>query len=114
VVDSSNKDEVAAADSVVTPTSKPSGKQSTDSVELLGDVFVLGSDGSATKEPKLFDSSNKDDVAAVDSVVTSTSKSLGKRSADSVESPDDIVLIDCDASVTKEPKLVRVKVEADE
>jgi hypothetical protein len=55
VVDSSNKDEVAAADSVVTPTSKPLGKRSTDSVELLDDVLVHSSDGSATKELKLVD-----------------------------------------------------------
>lgn len=59
-------------------------------------VICYSSDGSATKEPKLVDSTNKDDVAAVDSAVTPTSKSLGKRSADSVKSADDIVLIDCD------------------
>lgn len=96
----------------MTPTSKPLGKWSSDSVESLDDFVVLSSDASATKEPKLVDSSNKDEVAAIDSVVTPTIKSLGKRSADSVESLDDIVLIGEDASVTKEPKLVHVKVEA--
>jgi hypothetical protein len=41
VVDSSNKDEVAAADSAVTPTSKSLGRRSADSVESLDDFVVL-------------------------------------------------------------------------
>lgn len=82
-VDSSNKEEGAAVDSEVTSTSKALGKRSAD----------------------------KEEGVAVDSEVTPTTKALGKRSADSVESLDDLEAIGCDASTTKEPKLVRVKVE---
>lgn len=57
------------------------------------------------------DSTDKDDVAIVDSIVTPTSKPLGKRAAAMVESLDDLSIDGFDASTTKGPKLVRVKIE---
>lgn len=53
-------------------------------------------------------------MEAVDSNVTPTSKSSEKRTADSVESLDDIEVIEGDASTTKEPKMMRVKIEDDD
>lgn len=44
-------------------------------------------------------------------VMTPTSKSLGKRGVDCVESLDDIVLGEGDASTTKEPRIVPVNFE---
>jgi len=67
--------------------------------------FVLG------KKIHGADSTDKDDVAIVDSIVTPTSKPLGKRAAAMVESLDDLFVDGFDASTTKEAKLVRVKIE---
>lgn len=58
-------------------------------------------------------SSDKDELAVSDSVVTPTSKFLGKRGVDTVDSLDIIDLGDCDTSTTKETKVVRVKIEGD-
>ncbi|XP_024630855.2 uncharacterized protein [Medicago truncatula] len=106
-VDSSNKEEGAAVDSEVTPTSKALGKRSADKEEgaAVDSEVTLPSKALGKR------SADKDEGAAVDSQVTPTNKALGKRSADRVESLDDLEVIGGDASTTKEPKLVRVKVE---
>jgi len=49
-------------------------------------------------------------VAIVYSIVTPTSKPLGKRASAMVESLDDLSVDGFDASTTKDPKLVRVKI----
>jgi len=56
-------------------------------------------------------SNNKDENMVVEPVLTPTSKSLGKRGAEHVDSLDDIVLGEGDASTTKEPRIVSVKFE---
>jgi hypothetical protein len=56
-------------------------------------------------------SNNKNDDMAAEPVVTPTSKALGKRGSEYVETLDDIELGDGEASTTKEPKIQAIDVD---